>query len=152
MTDEPSLMVRLSSLLLWFDESLQSSLAKAGFKPVTRAQSLFLLCLASGENRPSRIAEMLGLSRQTISHTITELSRRGLITLAIDPEDGRGRIVEYSHDADDLRRAAHAIVAGLDALLERRIGPRAFRGLQAGLARDWGATALIDPQRPTEGR
>ena len=137
-------MIRLWSLLFWFDESLQASLERAGFLSVTRTQSMFLLCLAAGEKRPSRLATLLGLSRQAISHIIADLSRRGLITLAVDPADARGRIVEYSSDAGNLRQAAKAAVAGLEALLSERIGVAAFRSLGAGLSGEWGEPAAID--------
>ncbi|MBS0410133.1 MAG: winged helix-turn-helix transcriptional regulator [Proteobacteria bacterium] len=150
MADTPALMVRLSGLLFWFDESLQASLAAAGFAPLTRTQSVFLMCLAAGENRPSRLASQLGVSRQAISHIIGELSRRGLITLAVDPEDARGRIVEYSFEAQDLRRAAHRVVDGLERLLESRIGAEAAASLRAGLARDWGAPAVIEAAAGTK--
>lgn len=152
MTNKPALMIRLSGLLFWFDESLQASLAKAGYRPVTRTQSMFLLCLAAGENRPSRLATMLGVSRQAVSHVIAELSRRGLITLEVDPEDARGRIVTYSDGADDLRHAARGAVSELEKLLKRRIGTDAFRSLNEGLAPDWGERATIDlpPPSPTK--
>lgn len=139
----PTLMVRLSSLLFWFDESLQASVAAAGHKPLTRTQSLFLMCLAAGENRPSRLAEMLGVSRQAVSHVIAELTRRGLIRLVVDPEDARGRIVEYGFEAQDLRKLAHRVVGGLEALLEERIGAEAIGALRQGLAADWGAPAIV---------
>ncbi len=137
-------MIRLSGLLFWFDESLQKSLAAAGYKPATRTQSMFLLCLAAGENRPSRLATQLGVSRQAVSHVIAELSQRGLITLAVDPKDARGRIVQYADGADDLREAARTAVAELEKLLKRRIGADAFKSLNEGLSQDWGAPALID--------
>lgn len=149
MKNSPALMIRLSGLLFWFDESLQNSLEKAGYQTVTRTQSLFLLCLGAGENRPSRLATLLGVSRQAISQIITELSRRGLITLSVDPADARGRIVEYSYDAQDLRKAAHTVVRELEALLETRIGSEAFEALRKGLAPDWGELAVISlPARP----
>ncbi|MEW5686489.1 MAG: helix-turn-helix domain-containing protein [Pseudomonadota bacterium] len=148
MDAKPALMIQLSGLLFWFDESLQASLGAAGYDPITRSQSMFLLCLAAGENRPSRIATLLGISRQAISHIIAELSRRGLIRLAVDPEDARGRIVEYEFDAQDLRRAAHEIVSRLESLLEERIGAETFQSLQKGLGNDWGAPAVIDLAAP----
>lgn len=143
MDAKPTLMIRLSGLLFWFDESLQASLARAGFEPATRTQSLFLLCVGLGERRPSRLAALLGVSRQAVSHIINDLSKRGLITLAVDPADARGRIVEYARDAQDFRRAAHAVVSGLEALLEDRIGAEAFRNLQASLSADWGEVAVL---------
>lgn len=143
MNTKPALMIRLSGLLFWFDESLQTSLAKAGYRPVTRTQSMFLLCLATGERRPSRLATLLGVSRQAVSHIITELSQRGLITLVVDPDDARGRIVEYSFEAQDFRRAAHKTVTALENLLEQRIGPDVFTSLSKGLAGEWGETAII---------
>ena len=144
MAKKSIIMIRLSGLLLWFDESLQASLRKAGYEPITRTQSLFLLCLATGENRPSRLAELLGVSRQAVSHIIAELDHRGLITLSVDPADARGRIVEYAYDAQDLRRTAHDVVSKLEALLKRRIGADAFQSLAEGLAQDWGDMAVID--------
>ncbi|MGX1199352.1 MarR family winged helix-turn-helix transcriptional regulator [Parvibaculum sp. MBR-TMA-1.3b-4.2] len=144
MTTKPALMIRLSGLLFWFDESLQKSLARAGYKPATRSQSMFLLCLAAGENRPSRLATQLGVSRQAVSHIIAELSQRGLITLAVDPKDARGRIVQYADGANDVRGAAHTAVAELEKLLKRRIGADTFKSLNEGLSRDWGEPAIID--------
>lgn len=145
-----ALMVRLSGLLFWFDESLQASLMKAGFEPVSRTQSMFLLCLASGRNKPSEIATQLGVSRQTVSHIINSLTERGLIVLTTDPVDARARIVDYSDGAEDLRRAARMIVEKLEALLKRRIGAAAFEDLCSGLSQDWGDVAMIElpPQRP----
>ena len=153
MDNKLTLMIRLSELLFWFDESLQASLAKSGYQPVSRSQSMFLLCVASGENRPSRLATRLGVSRQAVSHIIADLSQRGLITLGTDPADARGRIVEYSFDAQDLRRAAHAAVSELEALLEHRIGAEAFRHLRDGLSPEWGEPAIIDlpPPSPKAG-
>lgn len=152
MATSPALMVRLSGLLFWFDESLQASLAAAGYEPLTRSQSMFLMCLAAGENRPSRLAGLLGVSRQAVSHIIAELTRRGLITLAVDPGDARGRVVEYAFDSQDLRKAAHAAVSGLEALLEARIGAETYGKLGQGLDADWGEPAVIPlppaPKRP----
>lgn len=151
-----ALMVRLSGLLFWFDESLQSSLAKAGFEPVSRTQSMFMLCLASGRNKPSEIATQLGVSRQTVSHIINSLTDRGLIVLTTDPDDARARIVDYSDRAQDLRDAARTIVEKLEALLKRRIGASAFEDLSGGLAQDWGDLALIEltpaPRAPRRGK
>ena len=144
MSTSPTLMIRLSGLLFWFDESLQTSLTKAGYRPVTRTQSMFLLCLAAGENRPSHLATLLGVSRQAVSHVIAELNQRGLITLSVDPGDARRRVVEYSDGANDLRQAAHTVVSELEKLLKRRIGPDAFKSLREGLSHDWGEVAVID--------
>lgn len=153
MTQKPVLMVRLSGLLFWFDESLQASLQKAGFAPVSRTQSMFLLCLASGQNKPSRIAEQLGVSRQTISHVINDLTERGLITLTTDPADARARIVAYSDGAQDLRRAAYTVVTALEAQLKRRIGASAFSNLTDGLSKEWGETSIIYvPPAKSSGR
>ena len=142
--DNVALMVRLSGLLFWFDQSLQASLERAGFEPVSRTQSMFFLCLASGQNKPSQIATQLGVSRQTISHIINHLSDRRLIALSTDPDDARGRIVDYGPDAHDLRAAAREAVEGLERLLEKRLGETLFRELRAGLSAPWGEVSVVD--------
>lgn len=153
MDRKAALMVRLSGLLFWFDESLQASLQRAGFEPLSRTQSMFLLCLASGLNKPSDIASQLGVSRQAISHIINYLSDRGLIELTVDPDDARARIVEYTDDAQELRVAAHTAVSELNKLLKRRIGAGAYESLRSGLAGEWGETAIIElPKRQPRKR
>ena len=153
MDRKAALMVRLSGLLFWFDESLQASLDRAGFEPLSRTQSMFLTCLASGLNKPSEIARQLGVSRQAISHIINYLSDRGLIVLSVDPEDARARIVEYTDDAQELRVAAHTVLTELNRLLKRRIGANAYESLRSGLAGEWGETALVElPQRQPRKR
>lgn len=144
MKPKIALMVRLSQLLFWFDESLQASLRKAGFEPASRTQSMFLMCLAGGSNKPSQIAVQLGVTRQVVSHIVNQLTERGLITSTTDPEDARSRIIEYSTGAQDLRDAAHEIVRALEALLKKRIGAKAFQNLGESLAYDWGDLAVID--------
>lgn len=144
MTPKIALMVRLSQLLFWFDESLQTSLQKAGFEPASRTQSMFLLCLASGANKPSQIAAQLGVTRQVVSHIVNQLTDRGLITSTQDPDDARSRIIQYSSRAQDLRNAAHTIVAALEALLKKRIGATAFKNLYESLSRDWGDLAIVE--------
>jgi len=140
----PFLMIRLLSAVYWFDEALQESLRVSGQQPVSRAQSLLLANLAVGEHRAARLARNLGVTRQAISQTISELESRGVVTTETDPEDGRARIVEFSDQAAPLRRAAQQILTELEQILEKRAGARNFRALYAALDADWGEPPTID--------
>ncbi|WP_377508132.1 MarR family winged helix-turn-helix transcriptional regulator [Octadecabacter sp. R77987] len=79
---------------------------------------------------PLRIASAMQVTKNTMTHSLRVLTDRGYITVAPNPEDGRGKLV-YLTDAgrefrdQALRRVSDALdhVVGPDQLaIMRRIG------------------------------
>lgn len=134
----PRLMINLLTAVYWFDEALRASLRSSGWDTVTRAQSLLLANITAGEHRASRLAHNLGVSPQAISQMLSELESRGLIEVAVDPEDRRARIVTFSTKSTTLRNAAHATLNQLEKELRSRLGARKFQGLHDALLTEWG--------------
>jgi len=124
--------------LYWFDNALQSALKKSGFEAVTRAQSLILLNIMTGERRAARLASNLGVSRQAMSQMLAEMQKRGLVTFRADHEDKRAQVVLFSEESRDIRNAALRILARLERELESRIGARNVAALRKALTAEWG--------------
>lgn len=136
------MMINLLLAFYWFDEALQSALKESGFPSVNRTQSLVLCDIASGEQRASRIAKNIGISRQAINQVLNGLIEQGLIVTCKDPGDSRALLIDFSPEAAPLRKAGIAALGRIEAELGRRIGAKSLSDLQNALLRDWGPPPL----------
>jgi len=136
------LMVDLVSAIYWFDEALQAGLAAQGWSEVTRIQSLVLANIAAGTHRATQLAKNLGVSRQAMSLTLTEMEARGLISVRSDAIDKRARIVDFSKQSAVIRDDAMRILNAVEAELSVRIGEKKFAALKKAMAADWGPSPV----------
>ncbi len=131
-------MAGLTRALDWFDNSLQNVLRSSGFEPLHRTQSMILMHIALGIDRPADIAREMGLTRQNVHHMAKSLIDAGVIQSAPDPEDPRRNLYRLSEESGELRDLALETLARIEQALEQRIGRRRFDGLKSALAADWG--------------
>ena len=131
----------------WFDNGLQRSLQAAGWAPVTRAESIVILHVLVGAQRPAEIARSLRLSRQAVHATIGSLVEAGFFALEPDPTDGRMKIVVLTEQGWKMFNDANSIVEQLGAELEKRLGKRAMRALRDAFEVDWGEPPIVSPKR-----
>jgi DNA-binding MarR family transcriptional regulator len=132
------LMMDLLRRLYWFDEALQHELVAEGFPLTPRVQSMVLANLAIGENRPTRIARNLGVSRQAISQLLSQMEKRRLVVVRPHPKDRRARVVLFSPSSRKIRNAAQRVLATLEDELGKRVGKAKVNALREALAADWG--------------
>jgi len=136
-----NLMQLLSNYYDWFDASLQQRLASNGEKAFSKAQSAIFVNLAEGRNTAVEIARHLGVSKQAVNKTVTELVERGLLTLEVDASDKRSkRILPTKAGLEKGRQAARALHQ-LEQELARRIGREQAAALRAILEQPLGTTA-----------
>lgn len=131
----------------WFDNGLQRSLQAAGWAPVTRAESIVILHVLVGTQRPAEIARSLRLSRQAVHATIGSLVEAGFFALEPDPTDGRMKIVVLTEQGWKMFNDANSIVEQLGAVLEKRIGRRKMRALRDAFEVEWGEPPTVRPDR-----
>lgn len=131
----------------WFDNGLQRSLQAAGWAPVTRAESMVILHVLVGRQRPAEIARSLRLSRQAVHSTIGSLVDAGFFALEPDPTDGRMKIVMLTEQGWRMFNDANSIVEQLGTALEKRIGRRNMRALRAAFEVEWGEPPTLMPKR-----
>lgn len=150
MTTEHNLRHMVVSLLqgfYWFDEGLQNYLQARGWPEVTRPQSMVMANIVLGVDRPSDIARRLGVSRQAIHTTISQMIDLGMLALADDPKDRRTKVCVLTPVGEDMRHDAQEAMQILAAELSRRLGKRQVAETAALLVGDWGAPVTFDPEK-----
>lgn len=133
-----SLVIPLMHAYLWFDDGLQAYLQAKGWKGVTRPQSMVMGSVVTGVHKPAVIARNLGLSRQAVHKTVTQLVALEMVELRDDPDDLRAWIVVVAPKGQAMARDADAAVEKLSAELRRRIGARNVDNLIKAFQADWG--------------
>lgn len=151
-TSYPYLMSALLDAWDWFDESLQMIVKEAGFRPLNRSQSLMMLYIVMGFQRPIEIARRMRLSRQAISHMTDQLVTRGILLVSDDPNDKRSKILSFAPDSSDMRTLGRATILDLDDVLRSRISSERFEALREALFLDWGVTVKSSLQLPSKSR
>ena len=131
-------MAGLTRAVDWFDKSLQNVVSSSGYEPLHRTQSMILMHIALGIDRPSDIAREMGLTRQNVHHMAKTLIDGGMIESSPDPEDPRRSVYRLSEESGELRDLALDALAGMEQVLAQRIGQRRFEGLKSALEADWG--------------
>lgn len=132
------IMAGLTRALDWFDNSLQNVVAANGFQPLHRTQSMIMMQIALGVDRPADIAREMRLTRQNVHHMAKGLIEAGIIVSAPDPDDPRRSLYRLSEGSSEVRNLALSTMAELEAVLEARIGKRKVSGLRTALEADWG--------------
>lgn len=133
------LIILLFERFCWFDEALQARLHDHGFPDVSRAQSMVMVCIASGTTRPADVARRLGVSRQAIHGTIGQLVDKGIVTLADDDDDRRHKRLAVTPLGQRMRDDARASLTAQVDQLAARIGADRLDALAATLRADWGS-------------
>lgn len=136
------LIVPLLQGFEWFDEGLQRSMQARGWPQLTRPESMVMIHVILDINRPSEIARSLGLTRQAVHLTISQVVAKGIFELKDDPADGRIKMVALTSMGRAMRRDAKTAVKFLTDRLEERIGMQHVANLQAAFAQDWGSVTL----------
>lgn len=136
------LIVPLLQGFEWFDEGLQRSMQARGWPQLTRPESMVMIHVILDINRPSEIARSLGLTRQAVHLTISQVVAKGIFELKDDPADGRIKMVALTAMGRAMRRDAKTAVNFLTERLKERIGTQHVANLHAVFAQDWGPVTL----------
>ena len=132
------LIIALFQRFCWLDEGLQARLHDHGWPDVNRPQSMIMTNIVSGVVRPSDIARNLGVSRQAVHSTITQMVKLGIVRLDVDPDDRRHMIVSLTDLGARMRKDAQRSMDALTAQIADRLGQDKFDALLAALEADWG--------------
>lgn len=134
----PYLIVSLLQGFYWFDSGLQSYLRARGWPTLTHSQSMVMMNITTGATRPVEIARNLGISRQAVHVTLSQIAELGMIRFTDDPSDKRSKIVVLTEMGEPMRRDAQAAVTIMTKQLAKRIGQPQLAGLIAACGVNWG--------------
>jgi DNA-binding MarR family transcriptional regulator len=109
-----------------FDEAL---------RPVGLTSGQFSLLMSLNQPEPpsvGSIARLLGMDRTTLTANLKPLERQRLVETAVDPSDGRGRLLVLTTDGQGRLQAALPVWQRTHADIERLV-PSDAESLRAGL-------------------
>jgi len=145
MARQPGLLIaQLLSRFMWFDGALQRNLDARGWGGVRRLESMTMMYVHAGVTRPTELARLIGVTRQSMNTALRELEEKHLVRLVPDPDDKRCKIVEFDPAGDAMRAEALHVVEALEAALDERLGAGAADRLAALLDADWGEAPLLE--------
>lgn len=128
----------------WIDDGLQAYMKQHAGMSIPRAQSMMMVYLTEGVDRPADLAKRLRVSKQAVQQGLKELMAKDMVRVEPDPTSGRQKIVRLTEHGRALRDIAREGLEGLERLLIRRIGKARVDGLRVALEEDWGPTPESD--------
>jgi DNA-binding MarR family transcriptional regulator len=81
-----------------------------------------------------QLGDSMRLDRTTVGRTVRPLEREGLVRIAVDPGDRRGRLLEITEKGRERVLAAERLWAGAQARLETNFGAEQTSALHQSLA------------------
>jgi DNA-binding MarR family transcriptional regulator len=108
-----------------------------GYGFVTPAMARLFIEVAKGPTSVSELARRLAISRQSLHQTVLVASERGLVKLAVDPDNQRVRLVRFTAAGKRMSRTVIAVDRALERELARRIGADNVNRLKEILALPW---------------
>ena len=118
-----------------WNELLAERFTAAGFGDVRPSYGSVLLPLYEEDGlRMGELARRARLSKQTITEMIRRLERDGLVERRPDPSDARASLIFLTARSRGFEPVAAGVLAELDRLARRRLGPRRVAELKAALA------------------
>lgn len=134
----PTLPARLLAAADWFNDALIAGMGAAGWPLLSRTQSLVFVSIDDDGTRPAELARRLGITRQSMQELLKKLREHELVTVDVDPADGRATIVRLAPRAHLFGRDAAIVSGHVERELVARIGADAVDALRSVLAHDWG--------------
>lgn len=141
---EHGLLRTLVHAAYWLDDGLQAYMKAHAAISLPRAQSMAMIYLTEGVDRPSDLASTLRVSKQATQQVLKELQLKGIITLEPDPNNGRQKFVVFTDFGRELGEIAKRGLFELEAELSKRIGVQQVLRMREALDADWGVAPGTD--------
>ncbi|HEX6696779.1 MAG TPA: helix-turn-helix domain-containing protein [Solirubrobacteraceae bacterium] len=133
MVDEPDLAIILVAANRCLADRLTAAVRQTGARDARPAFGFVIRAVDAEEPTVTRLAELLGVSRQAASKLADEMAQRGYLLRAPDPDDRRRTRLRLSAKGRRVRERAAAESAAIEAELRAAVGDRAVDGLRRAL-------------------
>jgi DNA-binding MarR family transcriptional regulator len=133
MIDKPDLAIILVAANRCLADRLTAAVRETGARDARPAFGFVIRAVDAEEPTVTRLAQLLGVTRQAASKLADEMVRRGYLLRAADPEDRRRTRLRLSAKGRRVRVRAAAESAAIEAELRADVGDRAVDGLRRAL-------------------
>lgn len=115
------------------EQRVFDAVTEAGFDDITPAQARVFSRLDPEGTRVSELAERALVTKQTATFMVDQLERAGYVTRAVDPTDGRARIVRIAERGRQAVAVARQVEQQVEAEWAEHLGSRRTRQLREAL-------------------
>jgi DNA-binding MarR family transcriptional regulator len=150
--DTPDLAIILVAANRCLNDRLITAVRETGARDARPAFGFVIRAVDAEEPTVSRLAELLGVSRQAASKLADEMVQRGYLLRATDPEDRRRTRLRLSAKGRRVRKRAAAESAAIETELRDAVGDRAVDGLRRSLLAFVEREGAIDEVRALRSR
>lgn len=112
---------------------LYGAMAVDGFPDIRPSHSLVFRHIAPEGSRLTDLAEVSGLTKQSMAYLVGYLEKRSYVKILTDPGDGRAKLVQLTKRGQTFVAALLAASSGLENEVERKLGSAKLKSLRAGL-------------------
>jgi DNA-binding MarR family transcriptional regulator len=119
-----------------------AGLHDAGFTDLVPAHFAVLRYPGPQDRRPSELAAEARMTKQAMNYLLGQMEQLGYLTREDDPDDQRFKRVRLTERGHAAAQAVRAIVADIEAELERELGPAQLDELRRLLVQ-LNATTLV---------
>ena len=141
---QKNLITGMLHALFWLDDGLQNFLKSLGWPTLSRTQSMIMMNVISGTNKASVIARNLGISRQAIHLTLTQMIEQGILKMEEDPNDRRSKIIVLTDAVEPMRQDARRATTALEKILAERFSKEEVAVLKKVVGADWGGPIIFE--------
>lgn len=112
-----------------------AAVVESGFRDWRPSYAAVFMWLEADGDRISELAARVGVSKQAMGETITELERRGYVERLPDPTDGRATLIRRTQRGWAVNQVARRVVEEVQAEWARALGEEQFGELLDRLRR-----------------
>lgn len=116
----------------WIYQSVLNILHRRGYDALTAPHLSFLASLDCGQTQASKVAERLGITRQAVYRTTTDLQNQGFLTLETNPAQRNQKQISMTQMGMKLANDAREALGIAEAEFVNRTGMNSIEEL-----RDW---------------
>lgn len=126
---------------------LYAEMAAGGFGEIRPSHSVVFRHLAPEGSRLTDLAEVSGLTKQSMAYLVEHLAKHGYVTVGADPVDRRAKRVLLTRRGEVFMKALLAASTRLEEELGKKIGRSKLQTLRSALA-ELDEAILTLPEEP----
>ncbi len=135
---QPALTLLMQTGTRWIYQSVLNILHRGGYDSLTESHLSFLSSLDCGETQASKVAERLGITRQAVYRTTTDLQIQGFLTLETNPAQRNQKRIAMTKAGMKLVNDARQALGMAEAEFVHRTGINSIEELRGWLDADLG--------------
>lgn len=117
----------------WVRDELNTGVLEAGYDDLTTAHIGLWRYPGLDGLRPSQLAHLVGITRQSVNDLLSHLERQGYLRRMPDPDDGRARVIRLTSKGRRLEERIYAEAGAAQQRIAEILGAQRFSQLHQSL-------------------